>query len=605
MVRTTISESVPRPIHTFLQALPQQPPDPEPLNSSTRPAKNASRTSWWRSFYRRLSQTDPDTGGEQLPLPPPKPRRARSRPSPRSSEHNVPLLNNLDDLPPQSILGTYQRQQKEEQKNHSPDDGDVLMPLPVFQESRFAGLSSPSRSAHRQMLASESTSSSPAPKHPFPSVEGGQGHLAPTSSRASRYSRDDSLLGRLFHDNTTEGDSMSMTDFGTIGDGTQSILSTSTDKVGHAKKTPLARLTTTTPQIMTRGTIVDAPGRRTLLQSVPEQTQPAPELPDPLAAELLPPITKSLDRTQTPREERIASIHRRPLPTPPTLAIPPGTTMHSSRVEKPPVANVGHTTTRTIRHHTSRDDLDILPKRYPANSHDLRRSSAQKRPRAITSPPEMQRSATVHSHGVPRAPEPRHDQSGRPPSDHSSPGSVSPPGHTLPSQSSSMLLRPVTASRKAPLSARDISYQASSEARGHNHSGSASPESSTMPSRHRTRDPPTPQSRANHSHHSLSSPHPRSQMKPEPSSPRALRPRYKHDAKPFTSLNRLRKHEGKHGRSSTSDIPPYPSRASRATSGTSRSPSSSPTNGSSSAQRNWRTMDYPSTSWYLPANPDS
>lgn len=590
----------------FFQALPQQPPDPEPLNTSTRPAKNASQPSWWRSFYRHLSRTDPDTV-EQLPPPPPKPRSAPRR-SPRSGEHNVPLLNNLDDLPPRSILGTYQRQQKEEQKNHSPrgtDDGDVLMPLPVFQDSRFAGLGSPSRSAHRQILASgdrESASSSPAPKHPFPSVEGSQGHLAPTSSRASRYSRDDSLLGRLFHDSMTEGDSMSMTDFGTIGDGTQSILSASTDRVGQAKKTPVARLTTTTPQIMTRGTVVDAPGRRPLLQSVPEQTQPAPELPDPLAAELLPHLTKSLDRTQTRHEERIASIHRRPLPTPPTLTIPPGTTTHRPGVEKPPVADVGHPTTRTIRHHTSRDDLDILPKRYPTNSHDLRRSSARKRPRAITSPPEIQRFATVHSSGVPRVPEQthtRHDQFGQPPSGHSSPGSIS-PGQTLPSQSSSMLLRPVTQPRKAPPSPRDISYQTSSEARGYNHSGSPSPESSIMPSRHKARDPPTAQSRANPPHHSSLSPHSRSQMKPspEPSSPRALRPRYNHATKPFTSLNRLRKHEGKHGRSSTSDIHTSPSR----TQAPSRSPNSSPT---SYTPRNWRTTDYPSTSWYLPANPDS
>lgn len=604
VVRTTISKSVPHPIHIFFQALPQQPPDPEPLISSTRPAKNASQPSWWRSFYRRLSQTDPDTV-EQLPSPPPKPRRAPSRRSPRSGEHNVPLLNNLDDLPPRSILGTYQRQQKEEQKNQSPrgtDDGDVLMPLPVFQDSRFAGLSSPSRSAHRQMLASgdrESASSSPAPKHPFPSVEGSQGYLAPISSRASRYSRDDSLLGRLFHDSITEGDSMSMTDFGTIGDGTQSILSTSTDRVGHAKKTPLARLTTTTPQIMTRGAVVDVPGRRVLLQSVPEQTQPAPELQNPLAAELFPHLTKSQDRIQTRHEERIASIHRRPLPTPPTLATPPGTTKHSPRVEKLPVVDVGHTTTKTIRHHTSRDDLDILPKRYPANSHDLRRSSARKRPRAITSPPEMQRFATVHSYGVPRVPEQTHTRHDQPPSGHSSPGSIS-PGQTLPSQSSSILLRPVTQSRKALPSARDIGYQTPSEARGYNHSGSVSPESSTVTSRHRARDPPTPQARAN----PPPSPHSRSQMKPppEPSSPRALRPRYKHAAKPFTSLNRLRKHEGKHGRSSTSDIPTSPLRASQATSGNSRSPSSSPT---SYTPRNWRTTDYPSTSWYLPANPDS
>ena len=472
------------------------------------------------------------------------------------------------------------------------------MPLPVFQDSRFAGLSSPGRSAYRQMLVSvdrESTSSSPAPKHPFPCVEGSQGYLAPTSSRASRYSRDDSLLGRLFHDNLTEGDSMSMTDFGTIGDGTQSILSISTDRVGQAKKTPLARLTTTTPQIMTRGTVTDTPERRALLQSVPEQTQPSPELADPLVAEILPGLNKSLDQTQARREERIATIHRRPLPTPPTSGILPGPTIHSPGVEKPPVADVGPPTTRTIRHRISRDDLDILPKRqrHPAHSHDLSHNNARTRSRAITSP-------ALHSYGVPRVPEETHTHHfGRPPSGASSPGSIS-PGQTLPSQSSSLLLKPVTQPRKSPSSTRDISYQTSSEARGYSHSGSLSPESNTMPSRHRTRDPPTPQSRANPSHHSLSPPHSPSQMNPppSPSSPRALRPRYNHAAKPFTSLNRLRKHEGKHGRSS-SDIP---SRTSQATSSTSRSPTNSP---SSYAARNWRTIDYPSTSWYLPANPDS
>ena len=560
-----------------------------------------------------------------MPSPPPKPRRqSRSRRSPRSSEQNALLLTNLEDLPPRSILGTYQRQQKEEQKNHSPrgtDDGDVLMPLPVFQDSRFAGLGSPSRSSHRQttplgIVDRESTSSSPAPKHPFPSVEGSsQGCLAPVSSRASRYSRDDSLLGRLFHDTMTEGDSISMTDFGTIGDGTQSILSMSTDGVGQAKKTPRARLATTTPQIVTRGNMIDAAGRRAL-QSVPEQTRPSPELADPLAAELLvPDLTNSLDQTQGPSEERRASIHRRPLPTPPTSAIQPSPTAHIPWTEKPTVADVGHSVVRTIRHHTSRDDLDILPQRRSANSRDLlRRSNAQARPRAMTGPPEMQGFATVHSPVVPWVPEQTHghrDAFDQPSPGYSSPGSIS-PGQTTPSRSPSVLLRPVTQPKKNVSAARDIGHQTSSEARGYNHSGTPrssppSPESKTTPSRLKARNPPSPQSRTNSSHCSLSSPHSRSHMNPppSPSSPRALRPHHDHSAKPFTTTNRSRKHhEGKHGRSSSSNIPASPSRTSQATSSTSRSPTSLITNGSSYAPRTWRTVDYPSTSWYLPANPD-
>lgn len=610
-------------IHSF-QALPQQPFDPD-SNRYTRP-KDDSRTSWWRSFYRRLSlsQSDRDTG-EQVPSPPPKPRRqSRSRRSPRSSEQNALLLTNLEDLPPRSILGTYQRQQKEEQKNHSPrgtDDGDVLMPLPVFQDSRFAGLSSPSRSSHRQTpplgavdRESTSSSSSPAPKHPFPSVEGSsQGFLAPVSSRASRYSRDDSLLGRLFHDTMTEGDSISTTDFGTIGDGTQSILSMSTDGVGQAKKTPRARLATTTPQIITRGTMIDAAGRRALLQPVPEQTRPSPELAGPLAAELLvPDLTNSLDQTQGLSEERRASIHRRPLPTPPTSAMQPSPTAHSPWTT---VGDVGRSATRTIRHHTSRDDLDILPQRRPlADSHDLRRSNARARPRAMTGPPEMQRFATVHSHEVPWVPEQTHgrrDAYDQPSPGYSSPGSIS-PGQTTPSQMSGVLPRLVTQPKKTVSAARDIGYQPSSEARGYNHSGTPrssppSPESRTMPSRHKARNPPSPQSRANSSRHSLSSPHSRSQTNPppSPSSPRALRPHHDHSAKSFTTTNRPRKHhEGKHGRSSSSNLPASPSRTSQVTSSTSRSPTSVNTNGSSYTPRTWRTVDYPSTSWYLPANPD-
>ncbi|KAK2464288.1 hypothetical protein APHAL10511_003745 [Amanita phalloides] len=566
------------------RALPERSRDPERLNNSAQLRKPEPQPSWWRNIYKRLSQSDPDAEEPpSLSNTPPRSRRiSRSRRSPRSGQQ--PLVSNypanLEDLPPRSILGTYQRQHKEGQKNHSPRgpdvDGDVLMPLPR--------IASPSRSAHRQNLpmvtVDRESILSLAVNHPFPSVEGNQSYLAPVSSHASRYGRADSLLGRLFPDTMTEGDSMSMTDFGTVGDGTQSILSMSTDAVGQARKTPRARLTTNTPQIMTRGTVLDSTGPRALLQPVPEQVQPSQELPDPLAAELLVP-----DRTsplnQTYSDERKVSIHRRPLPSPPSLSPP-----HGAEDLQLPV-------TRTIRHHTSRDDLDILPLKHPGNSHDLRRSNARARPRSATSPPEAQHFSTIHSFEIPRVPDHTYAALGRP-SPQNTAGSLS-SGQISPSHSSSsMLLRPGL-SRKPLPPMRDIGYQAASDTRGYN--PSRTPERNLVPSRHRTRDAPAQSSSQ------LNPPSPHS-----PSSSRASRPPYPQAAKPFSTINRLRKHqEGKHARSpvSSDDNPSFSSRSSQATSGASRSPTHGHTNGSHHGARTWRTIDYPSSSWYIPVNPDS
>ncbi|KAF8629429.1 hypothetical protein AX15_003476 [Amanita polypyramis BW_CC] len=601
--------------------LPEQEPlESELLNGPVRPARNESRPSWWRSIYRRLSHSDP--GAEDWPSPPILPHKprilSRSRRSLKSGEHKVPLLSsypaNLEGLPPRSILGTYQWQ---EQKNHSPrgtdNDGDVLMPLPVFQDTRPGNSSN--RPGYRQNVPivtvdREATLPPPAINHPLSSLDVNTGYLAPGSSRTSRYSRDDSLLGRLFPDSMTEGDSMSLTDFGTMNDGTQSILSMSTDGVGQVKKTPRARLTTTTPQIMVRGTMVDSSGLRAPLQSVPEQVQPSPGIPDPQAAELLvPDPTISFEGTQ---ERSDGHRSRRPLPTPPTLTPPHDAAVHAPKVEKPPSGDPGPLTTRTIRHHTSRDDLDILPQRYLGKPRGLHRGSAQVRPRAMT---ESELLSVVYSNSVPRVSErthARHDLAMGYPSPgpiSTSSGQVS-ASHSPVSHSPNVSFKPVTRSGKAFSSPRDISHQVPLEVRGYNHSGAPhlSPlilESQVLPSSHKTKDSPSHQTRANPAR-SLS---PHSHLQMNSHSPPSLRSPHSSDyAKPFNTINRLRKHQdGRHARSSnySSEMSTSPSRTSQVTRSSSRTPISNYSSGTLYTPRNWRTVDYTSTSWYLPVKPDS
>lgn len=574
------------------QALPpaRRQTEPEPLNRSGRLDGRESSTSWWRNIYKRLSQSDPDAEGSPPPPPPPRQkskRRKLSRSPRRSSaiEQNMPLLIHpatatLDDLPPQSLLEVHHHQQRREEVSYaSPSTesfGDVLTPLPVFQDSRHAALGGPNpgRAASRKSppttsIGQQSTVSSPVTSRPGSSVEGNISHLAPVSSRASHYSRADSLLGRLFPDTMTEGDTVSMTEFGTTNDGTHSVFSMSTDRVGQARKTPRARLTTTNPQIMTRGLAsrrVAAP----LLQ-VPERLRPPRELLDSSAAESPSPCLPSPSDSYGRR----SSTSSRPLPTPPSPVRPLGVDVQDSLSQVPQYDEPDSPVSRTIRRHTSRDDMDI-----PTPRHNLRRSNAQTRPRAMTGPPEPQRDSVLF---------PYVDTSSLPPSL----AEYSPASYTTPGYPSNIPPIATARPRNAGSPSRDVSSQIHPQHRDDRFASDLrlSPPASVLQGNHKTRDPPSPQSRVDH----LSSPY---YQPPSPLSPHASH------SSSSTSLysainNRLRKHQDSknaRARASPSEMPASTSRAPQTTHRSSRPHP----NGGGYAPRSWRTVDYQSTSWYVP-----
>ncbi|KAM6501988.1 Organic solute transporter Ostalpha domain containing protein [Amanita muscaria] len=575
----------------YLPAHAHPPEEPEHPNASRpgakpvldKDARRQSNSSWWQNIYKRLSQSDPDAEDQPPPIPPRK-RRTLTRSSrrrPKSTDQNVPLLNNhptnLDDLPPQSLLlRPHQAQQRRQERVHTSrgteGDGDVLTPLPVFQDNRHAGLlRTPSRFPHRQSLptAPLDRQSSLSPKlasRPISGLDIDPSFLAPMSSRSSRFSRADSLLGRLFPDTMTEGDSMSLTDFGTTNDGTHSVLSMSTEGVGQARKTPRARLTTTTPQIMTRGQASDAQGRELARQPhhVREQMQSPQEVPDPSAAELLSANLASPSGIDHRRR------HSRPLPTPPMNSpIEPANYnipwLQISPQHEPVSSNQS---AATIRHYSSKDDLDIPNQRE--HPHDLRRTNARMRPRTMTSPPEQQ---TDSAHPFP------------PTSQQHSPISYSPPSH-----SSTVLPIAATKSKNATSPTRENGHHIhSSGDRGFTGSHPVQ----VLPGSHRSRGPPSPQSRTQA---------PRLPNGPSsPQSPHGIHAVHSsHNlANPYSAMNRLRKNQDSTRPARSPPSPaeiPAPSPASRNLQVT---PRSSTTN--VPPVRNWRSMDYQSTSWYIPA----
>ncbi|KAF8639514.1 hypothetical protein AX17_001419 [Amanita inopinata Kibby_2008] len=550
---------------------------PEPtLNApaSIDTVRHAKHPSWWRNIYNRVSQTDSDPE-EQSSSPSPARRkdrsknRSRSRRHLRSSEDSLYLLSNyptnLDDLPPRSVLGTYQRQQNGERNGHSRRatevDHDVLMPLPVFQDVRNVIPGSSSRSLPRQGFSAalndrESIPSRLEAKNTIPTAEV---NIIPASPR---YSRADSLLGRLFPESMTEGDSM--TEFGATSDGAQSIFSLSSDGIRQAKLTPRARLTIATPQIIA-GSAADSSGRRVLPQShsVPDQIQPPHELPAASAAEVLVPNQgSSPEERHNHAQKRRPNAHR-PLPTPPPLGQLLDSELFKAPDTLPPLSNPN------IGLNAPANDCkngETSQPESPRKAHDLRRSNAQVRPREDvwkrSEPQTLLPGPRLPSRlQIPEESHPRQDSSGRSPN---------------------VLLKPTASSRVMTSMSRDVGYQTRFDIDNRN-----------------------PQSSSRHPHASGSGPVYPSGHKIE--NPPVQRPQQNvsYATKQGNTANRLRKHqEGRHTRSpASSHDMPAPSSTSPAVQHPSRPPDNGNGNDATAySPRNWRTVDYQSTSWYLPAS---
>ncbi|PFH53773.1 hypothetical protein AMATHDRAFT_54269 [Amanita thiersii Skay4041] len=560
------------------------PQNPDLLISRQNAHPPKRRSSWWRNIYGRLSQTEADSD-QRPPSSGPTRRKSRSRARSRSRQHlrsgddNLQLLENyppnLDDLPPQSILGTFPRRQGSEQAIEV--DRDVLMPLPVFQDIRNSRPTSPGRRSIP--IDRESSPSTPAPM-------------------SSRYSGVDSLLGRLFPDSATEGDSMSMTDFGAMSDGTQSIFSLSSDAVRPAKLTPRARLTNSTPQIMVESHPIGS-SRTAFKQSLamPGIHQAAPQVPAASSAEVIfssGPVG-ALKESYGPIGDHFKPSNFTPsrrLPSPPAVAAPPKLEPGAGPAMPLPKDTNNAVTHRVVSVPPNRMEV---PKPQKV-SQDLRRSNAEHRPRV----------------DIPLEPQPPQELTPVRPSFPQSQSLEQPHvRQNSPPRSPNVLVKPSSNTRKAAPPPKNavphVHAEPSSSSRSHGRSHNRSPETPSRSSAARAeKRTPVSSSRArdSHGHHNHHhTPHHQqsssSSQQLQNNANSHIHAHSGHHSKQ-SSTNRLRKHQdSRHSRMPASGTEPHNS-----------STRSSPTfneGGSNDSNktytpRNWRTEDYQSTSWYHPAN---
>ncbi|KAH8828193.1 organic solute transporter Ostalpha-domain-containing protein [Flagelloscypha sp. PMI_526] len=277
------------------------------------------KRSWWRSLYDRLSTTGQEEEDQQRLTASSSKRRGRnaSHTSVKGISHNnsrdleiAPvgqrLLSEYDhnyhDPPPTGLLRPYSQRFKsgrvisDSRSIPAPrNDGelDMLAPLSVFNDRRKTS---------RPLPPAGNTQPTPLP--PQPSSSG------PYLFPPGRIQRSDSLLGRMFPDNT---DAESSTEQGHASDSAQSLPSVTTHGVRPSRATPKASLIPGVPRIIPQGQNIGMAGERSILTSTVQQDKP--EQPQYLTIEITP-----ASESNPPMPERFVTPPSTPAPQSPPLS---------------------------------------------------------------------------------------------------------------------------------------------------------------------------------------------------------------------------------------------------------------------------------------------